>query len=451
MKQIWKTLLAAVGLVLCFTLLLGAGAAALTRAPEKEKEYAVEDFVDKALFGGMTEPQTQAELQKKFEVYNAVTTEERDGKEYTVLTLFPGTQANEQWARREAGERFTLTYDEVLFLINDSIQRYFQYDRIRLTGATGFGVIPQEMRQRSRNHTVYCYHGDLTGAPLGEVQQANYQMLKDLYCIVVYRIALLDSAFLYAEEYTAADGSVWLKADGMPEAILLDGSGEMGIESINVDPPIPDRRLFLKTFAETDDLARARRLAVEEYCVDWTNKASLANPARSNFYEGWMNRGLSAPLLVAEFGAGYQTVSVVQPNAPSRSYPQRAVLLPTYEILGKLYSAVYPTWSTGLGDRAFSAAWALREYPGYDITRPTEALPLTAYQQGTAGDGSGLRQGMTFREMVDQFGLPYNGRTSGLLTMVYYTAEGDTVVVWLIDVGYLIVNDVQYVSSRTKN
>ena len=69
-------------------------------------------------------------LQQKFSVYQ--TEAERDGKR--TLTLFTREQTERLLAVRENGERTPLSYDEILFLINDSIRLYERCDEIVLTG-----------------------------------------------------------------------------------------------------------------------------------------------------------------------------------------------------------------------------------------------------------------------------------------------------------------------------
>ncbi len=62
--------------------------------------------------------------------------------------------------------------------------------------------------------------------------------------------------------------------------------------------------------------------------------------------------------------------------------------------------------------------------PRLFVFEPTTAFPLNYYKYGITGDGNGLKEGMMFSEMVEQFGLPYNGVTSGFFTLRYFTEEG---------------------------
>ena len=81
-------------------------------------------------------PTAQDQMEQKFSVYNHVT--EENGKK--ILTLFSEEQAEEQWTKRQSGEEFRLTYDEILFLINDSQRLYETYDEIVLTNSYAYGI-----------------------------------------------------------------------------------------------------------------------------------------------------------------------------------------------------------------------------------------------------------------------------------------------------------------------
>jgi hypothetical protein len=78
-------------------------------------------------------PQPQTELEKKFAPYSALTVE--NGK--TVITLYTPEQIADFNARREAGEWFNLTDEEVLHLITDTRELFFEYDVIRINNLDG--------------------------------------------------------------------------------------------------------------------------------------------------------------------------------------------------------------------------------------------------------------------------------------------------------------------------
>ena len=132
-------------------------------------------------------PTAQTELEAKFAVYNHVA---EVGNE-KILFLFSHEQAEEQWQKRQNGEDFRLTYDEILFLINDSLQLYRTYDEIHLTDALKNGIFSTEMS--CNDCVIYHNKEDVSGMTYRGEQEAYEQMLYDVTRIAPYRIAMLDS------------------------------------------------------------------------------------------------------------------------------------------------------------------------------------------------------------------------------------------------------------------
>ena len=72
-------------------------------------------------------PTAQSEMQKKFSAY---------GKEITgangerIFHLFTWEQVEESLQMRKDGIRRSLTFDEISFIINDTVRLYFEYDQI---------------------------------------------------------------------------------------------------------------------------------------------------------------------------------------------------------------------------------------------------------------------------------------------------------------------------------
>ena len=79
-------------------------------------------------------PTGQLPLQNKFNEYL-----HEDGN---TVTIFSPEQYAQLKAVRDSGERTPLTYEEILFLVNDSINMYFKYDEIYLCNANVDGVLP---------------------------------------------------------------------------------------------------------------------------------------------------------------------------------------------------------------------------------------------------------------------------------------------------------------------
>ena len=78
-------------------------------------------------------PTAQELLQKKFEVYNTVT--EEDGK--SVVTIFSEEQITDIRTRRENGEWFWLSSEEMLYLINDTVKLFETYDVVKVRDLEG--------------------------------------------------------------------------------------------------------------------------------------------------------------------------------------------------------------------------------------------------------------------------------------------------------------------------
>ncbi|MBO5735250.1 MAG: hypothetical protein J6S15_04040 [Clostridia bacterium] len=133
-------------------------------------------------------PEAQKEMEKKFSVYNHVT--EENGKK--ILTLFSEEQAEEQWMKRKNGEEFRLTYDEILFLINDSERLYETYDEIILTNANAYGI-SEPSESSLAGYRIISNKGDLAGLTYTEEKSAYGTYSRDVTTIAAYRVAMLDS------------------------------------------------------------------------------------------------------------------------------------------------------------------------------------------------------------------------------------------------------------------
>ena len=371
MKGIIKILSLTMGLIMLFSAGLLASAYALAAAPTTEKDYEVDRFTDKSLFVKKDSgPTTQSDMQDKFGNYNTL--------ENNVLTFFTKEQAEELHVRKENGELFALSYDEVLFIINDSIQQYYNHDEIVLTNATAYGLIPEEKIQSSVDHHIYCNHDDLSELPYLSAEYKYQEVRDDIYCIIVYRLSMLDSSFVLCEQYVTDDLSKWLILDGQTPVVLVPGKGKYGIESI--------KTFYLKL--------------------------------------KWMSASLKVPILIMDYKDKVNMIRVCESDGLTLS-----TVYPTAELKEK--APVYdPTKEINKYDRLYAELVAKDLMPDYDLSKPTIAFPLKYYKDGISGDGNGLKEGMMFSEMVEQFGLPYNGITSGFFTLRYFTEEGKEIVLY---------------------
>lgn len=133
-------------------------------------------------------PLAQTELQKKFNAYL-----HKDGN---TVTIFSEEQYAELKAIRENDNRTPLTYEEILFLVNDSINLYFTYDEIRLTNSNRDYVIPLLDNQSGNARVIYPeYKNENAYETYGEAVIAYYEMLTDIYEIIYYRIYMHDAGF----------------------------------------------------------------------------------------------------------------------------------------------------------------------------------------------------------------------------------------------------------------
>jgi hypothetical protein len=184
-----KFIIMAVSLLLTALLALAGCMYAIGENKAESKPYDMGETVSVA---PEDTPEAQKEMEKKFSVYNHVT--EENGKK--ILTLFSEEQAEEQWTKRQSGEEFRLTYDEILFLINDSVRIYETYDEIILPdaevsnaaadaigGSPLFGLA-RTIRPSPAEAAALTFHGETEHFAL---------RMREITDIIVYRLWMLDS------------------------------------------------------------------------------------------------------------------------------------------------------------------------------------------------------------------------------------------------------------------
>ena len=182
-----KFILIAVCLLLVALITLGVCMYAIGENKAESKPYDMGETVSVA---PEDTPTAQEEMEQKFSVYNHVT--EENGKK--ILTLFSEEQAEEQWAKRKNGEEFRLTYDEILFLINDSQRLYETYDEIILTNASEYGVAATEHEE-----LIVTDHLQRTGLTYSGECDMYYQRELALAELIRYRLVMLDSGMRRVE------------------------------------------------------------------------------------------------------------------------------------------------------------------------------------------------------------------------------------------------------------
>lgn len=387
MKSIFKTLAVALALILAFSAVLIGGAYALALSPTQTKEYSRNDFVDENLFIKENAPLSQSDMQKKFAEYSI--TEHVDGGTAQIrLTHFTKEQAQSLKARKDGGERFTLSYDEILFIIGDSTQGYFNNTHIVLTNAASYGLIYSERMQKSADHHITCYHGDFSEFEYNTAIQKYNEMIADIYDIIIYRIAMLDSDFL--------SGDLVVTESGEPYFNDTDGQ-------------------YKKSFDNTKKDNYRNFLASELYNYTKKVEASL-----SGYYKP---DDLAVELKALMLFANYSVSSEKMIYTVETDCLTQTPLYPTAELI-----AMRPVIgeTKPQNNRSFFEGVAGTFYPEYDSQTPT---------QNTTDDflkaiNEERLKGMTFKELVDTFGLPYNGATSGLCTGCYYPSDGGMIVIY---------------------
>ena len=135
-------------------------------------------------------PTAQELLQKKFEVYNTVT--EEDGK--SVVTIFSEEQIEDIRARRENGEWFWLSSEEMLYLINDTVKLFETYDIVYIRDLEGelkkyYGLSFFSSEE---------YYASFGGFDLG-VTDASFDLKKDVYETILERVQVL-TTFVIQDE-----------------------------------------------------------------------------------------------------------------------------------------------------------------------------------------------------------------------------------------------------------
>ena len=114
------SLVLAAALVLCGCMYLIGEPPAETQQYDTTDEMSVPSVIEET-------PTAQSEMQKKFAAYGKEEIGESGEK---IFHLFTKEQIDESLQLRKEGVRRSLTYDEIVFLINDTVRIYFEYDQI---------------------------------------------------------------------------------------------------------------------------------------------------------------------------------------------------------------------------------------------------------------------------------------------------------------------------------
>lgn len=201
-----KTIVLAVSLALASVLSLSGCMYLISADPEGSSKYDPDEMSLPNLLEET--PAAQSAMQKKFGDYGREETGENGEKIYR---LFTEEQIAESLSLRENGERRSLTYEEITFIINDSIRMYFEYDRIIVTDFIEHkhpkptGGIDYDLKIVLNRYDrcevpslgyseIIPYHGDYSDKTSYDSALETYnRMIHDIETIIVDRLRIHDT------------------------------------------------------------------------------------------------------------------------------------------------------------------------------------------------------------------------------------------------------------------
>lgn len=217
-----KIIIIAASLVLAATLALCGCMHLIGEPPEETQRYDNDEMSVPSVIEET--PTAQSEMQKKFGAYGKEAVGINGEK---VFYLFTEEQIEESLQMRRNGERRSLTYDEITFIINDTIRIYQEYDQIVLTDFSEHTVSEKKMiyhklsdppkssvvynsisslysafnscleKEEYKFKTIDTYHGDLSEYNSYYTAIAQYStMLLDIERMIAERLRILDTGTL---------------------------------------------------------------------------------------------------------------------------------------------------------------------------------------------------------------------------------------------------------------
>ena len=132
-----------------------------------------------------TVPTPQEQLSGKFGQY--LFTSELDGK--SVVSIYSAEQISDFVARRENGEWFSLSAEDILFMIDDTLKLFSQYDVITVTGLDGVTESYPGISFYSSEEYKNCFGGLEYGT-----NDYSFNVEKDIWHAIYTRVTVLNSA-----------------------------------------------------------------------------------------------------------------------------------------------------------------------------------------------------------------------------------------------------------------
>ncbi len=443
MKNDRKFLLTVITILLASTLILTGCMYTVVSDKNDPQTYVLETLTD-LLTDSLTAdsenaPPSQSDIKKKFDIYTYSENRQVNSNsipsviEQNGVRYFSEEQAEELYDRRNRGEMFTLTYDEILFIINDSINQYFANDYIVLTNALDYGFVtsPETLVNLSPgSYTIECYQGDYSEF-VGETKNwydlavNKYELLlADILDIIVYRLVMLDTTFVKVNiyEYNDAlsdDPGISFEVEGSSPVLMykktIAGSVNI-VENYYDHPPISSFSWFKYT-SYSDGITRNEYLQSVNKEVRYYFKLCLLEPVRNSYNP--------FPFQSSFFEISNRIIDFID---HTKSVDENVgYLFPTSELKSmKLDKAEL---MKKVASREAFERFTKDIYPEYDLSRPTEILPIKYYQYGKDGNG-GIKIGMSYKELVDTFGIPYDSHFSGMFGGCYITEKADIITVY---------------------
>ena len=177
---------------------------------EPEKEEDAENVAlpenENEFFPGIidtTVPVPQEQLAGKFGQYSLASV--YDGK--NVVSIYTEEQIADIVARTEQGETFVLTAEDVLFIIDDTVKLFNEYDVVSVTGLDGVTVSYPGVSFYSSEDYKNCFGGFDYG-----VNDISFNIESDIWNVILTRVKVLNTAFYeqfgVTTVYTDNDGSI---------------------------------------------------------------------------------------------------------------------------------------------------------------------------------------------------------------------------------------------------
>lgn len=158
-----KIIIIAASLVLAAALALCGCMYLIGEPPEETQRYDNDEMSVPSVIEET--PTAQSEMQKKFGAYGKEATGINGEK---VFYLFTEEQIEESLQMRKDGIRQPLTFDEISFIINDTVRLYFEYDKIVMPD---FG-----------NHTtgveINFYHSSIIGRTFNSIEEMHQFLME---------------------------------------------------------------------------------------------------------------------------------------------------------------------------------------------------------------------------------------------------------------------------------